>query len=173
MGTGAASAVAKIRKQSVLPPRQRSNSVPAIVEQLRTRRTACIRVTGRSMWPLVRAGDLIFAKSVSFDQVKRGQIAVFEREGRIIAHRVLSRIREVGAACESLVTKGDLLDDRDSPVNPVEFLGIVIRIHRGQRHIDLESLRYRAIGFVVARLSPASHILYSPLRLVYRNFAIH
>jgi hypothetical protein len=67
-----------------------------------------------------------------------------------------------------LITKGDALDRKDVPVSVEEFLGRVTRVHRGQRHIDLETLGRLILGRFLAFVSPASVLVYGPLRMIKR-----
>ncbi|HUB58846.1 MAG TPA: S26 family signal peptidase [Candidatus Micrarchaeia archaeon] len=162
----AGAALAPIENEKYHARKSASDSTQAIVEKLRCGKAACICVMGRSMWPSVRPGDLVFVKSVGIGQVSRGQIVAFEREGRLFVHRVLSRINPGSLQGQSslLLTKGDSLDGADLPVSRQEFLGRVIRIHRGKRHIDFDSIFHRVIGKVVAAISPASIMFCGPLR---------
>ncbi|HUO35620.1 MAG TPA: S24/S26 family peptidase [Candidatus Acidoferrum sp.] len=149
-------------------PQPHASPDPArmIIEKLRERKSACFRVNGRSMWPALRPGDLVFAKALDIERVSFGQVVAFERDGRVFVHRVIRRIHSRGASGgpAALRTKGDTLDGPDPTVSMQEYLGCVIRVHRGRRHIDMESLGHRAAGKAVAAVSPASRLIFGPLR---------
>lgn len=138
----------------------------AIIEKIRSQRSVFICVVGRSMWPSIRPRDIVFVRRAEMDHVSPGQIVAFARENRVIIHRVLSRAQKSSRHGRGviLLTKGDALDGVDFPVSGEEFLGKVTRIHRGRRHIDLESVMHRSIGRIVALVSPLSRLLYVPLR---------
>jgi hypothetical protein len=68
-----------------------------------------------------------------------------------------------------LVVKGDVLDRADAPVSAKEFLGRAIRIHRGKRHIDLESFSQTALSRVLAMVSGWTRGVHRPLRSVGPN----
>jgi len=164
MGAAAAQAPLKIvrSRESRVP----SGPARAIVENLRTRKSACFRVTGRSMWPALRRGDLVFAKALSMDRISTGQIVAFEREERVFVHRVLwcRNACETKLGVAALKTKGDTLNGPDPLISTCEYLGCVIRVHRGRRHIDMQSLGHRVAGAVMAAISPASRIVFGPVR---------
>lgn len=143
-----------------------------ITEQIRRHGSVCLCVRGMSMFPWIRSGDLVFVRRCSFAAVKPGDVVLFEQAGRYFVHRVLRRMRTGDQARESLLlTKGDALDGTDAPMSPAQFLGRAIRIHRGRRHIDLQSLAHIILGRILAHLSPASLLLYGPLRMGRRLFA--
>jgi signal peptidase I len=101
-----------------------------------------LRVTGTSMIPSVRPGDLLVIQRADLHEVSPGEIVLFVRSGRLFAHRAVSKFekRPVGFR---LVTRGDRLLRDDSPVSPAEFLGRVCAIERGTRQIDPRRSAYR------------------------------
>jgi hypothetical protein len=111
---------------------------------------------------------LVFARKFSYEQAWPGDVVLFERRGRLFVRRVMhGGVARAGAAQRrDLITKGDALDSEDEPVTRAEFLGRVIRVHRGNRHIDMESMGRVMMGRLIARLSRASFALYRPERAV-------
>jgi len=113
----------------------------------------------------------VFVRRSGFGVVRPGNVILFERDGRYFIHRVLRCMRRSGAGAANatgpaamLLTKGDALDGRDLPVSQGEFLGRAIRSHRRRRHLDLHSLGQTLLGRFLASVSPASFLLYRPLR---------
>lgn len=172
----AGSAIARGRVAADRGPRAPSNPALAIIEKIRSQRSVFICVEGRSMWPAIRPRDIVFVRRAEMNQVSAGQIVAFARENRVIVHRVMSRTTKsaTNGSEAFLLTKGDTLDGADFPVSREEFLGRVTRIHRGRRHIDLESVLHQSSGRIVALFSPFSRSFYAPLRWAYalrRNFS--
>jgi signal peptidase I len=154
-----------VEERFVAPREQASNP---IAEKLRADGSVCFRVLGASMFPWIRSGDLVFVRSFSYEQASRGDVVLYEREGRLFVHRVIHGA-VAGAGTKRpgvLITKGDALDGEDEPVTRAEFLGRVIRLHRGSRHIDMESMGRVMMGRLIARFSRASFALYGPARFV-------
>lgn len=88
-----------------------------------------LRVSGTSMVPAIRPGDLISVERVSVGDVSPGEVVVFAREGRLIAHRVVAR---TGSPDEGyLITRGDRTRRNDALVSSAELVGRVARIERG------------------------------------------
>jgi hypothetical protein len=147
---------------------QDSDSPRSIAERIRTNGSVCFRAFGGSMFPWIRAADVIFARRCEIEQATIGDVVLFERDGRLFVHRVLQRASaELGEnGRRTLITKGDALDGADAPVSAHEFLGRVIRLNRKRRHIDLESFRQILCGRLLAYVSPHTSLVYRPLRAI-------
>lgn len=90
-----------------------------------------LRVRGTSMVPAFRPGDTIYVERAAVAAIQPGEIAIFARDGRLVAHRV-TRV-EVGADGWRLVTRGDRTLRADAPVLGSELLGRATSIERGRR----------------------------------------
>jgi signal peptidase I len=144
-----------------------NSSVPqSIADKVRIGGSAIIRVVASSMYPWMRPGDQAFIRRYDFSQVKAGDVILYERANRFFIHRVVRRINRPGLAgnVNLLVVKGDALDRPDAPLSAKEFLGRAIRIHRGNRHIDLESFSQTLLGKFLAKASGWTRFVYGPLR---------
>jgi signal peptidase I len=164
MSASTAVSPARIAPKSLSAPLGRP--LNAIAEKIRAHGSACFRVLGMSMFPWIRPGDFVFVRRSLLATASPGNVVLFERDDRLFVHRVLRRLKtdpSVGIN-SMIVTKGDALDGEDSPVSPAEFLGRVTRIHRGLRHIDLESAGHIYLGRLLALVSRRSSIVYRPLR---------
>jgi signal peptidase I len=92
-------------------------------ELVRTFGGVRLRVFGTSMVPFLFPGDLIWIQKADLNGISTGEIVLFSREGRLIAHRVVAH---AGSAEQTLlVTRGDRLNHDDHPVSSSEFLGRV------------------------------------------------
>lgn len=109
------------------------------VELLRKFGQAQTVVTGSSMLSSIWPGDILEVRDCGAergsgaDSIRTGDIVLFSREGRTVAHRVVQLMDEPGRTL--LVTRGDRLLKPDPPVSPEELLGRVITIVRGGRRI--------------------------------------
>lgn len=86
-----------------------------------------MRVSGSSMLPAIRPGDVITVRRCGHEGASPGEVVLFCREGRFFAHRVVAR------AGEALITRGDAIAVPDAPVLPDELLGKVVATERGGR----------------------------------------
>jgi signal peptidase I len=146
-------------------PRQGSSSPLApesVADKVRVGGSATIRVVASSMFPWVRPGDQVFIRRYDISQITAGNVILYERANRLFVHRVVRRITRPSLAgnVSLLVVKGDAFDRPDAPVSASEFLGRAIRIHRGKRHIDLESFSQTVVGKFVAKASGWTRFVY-------------
>ena len=102
-------------------------------EVLRSSGRLRLRVTGTSMLPAVWPGDVLEVHRESTAEVLPGQLVLFERGGRLVAHRAVEKVRREGQTL--LVTRGDRLEQTDPPVSPEELLGRVTWVQRGHRRL--------------------------------------
>jgi signal peptidase I len=115
-----------------------------------------LRVSGTSMAPAVRPGDLLAVEKASLSQVETGEIVVFARDGRLVAHRLVAK------AEGHLITRGDRARRNDSPVASAEFVGRVTNIERGGTPVHARkrpSIAQQAIAHVL-RFSDRATYLY-------------
>jgi hypothetical protein len=59
-----------------------------IIELLRSGETVRFRALGASMWPAIPSGSLLELESCDAAELRVGQVAAFERRGRVVVHRV-------------------------------------------------------------------------------------
>jgi signal peptidase I len=115
-----------------------------------------LRVSGTSMTPAVRPGDVLAVEKASFSQVDTGEIVVFARDGRLVAHRLVAKTE-----CH-LITRGDRTRRNDSPVSVAEFVGRVTDVERGGTPVQARkrpSIAQQAIARVL-RFSDRATYLY-------------
>lgn len=138
----------------------------SVADKVRVGGSATIRVVATSMFPWIRPGDQAFIRRYDFSQINSGDVILYERANRLFIHRVIRRITRLGLGGDVtlLVVKGDALDRPDAPVSAKEFLGRAIRIHRGKRHIDLQSFSQTVLGKFLAGVSGLTRFVYGPLR---------
>lgn len=86
-----------------------------------------LAVTGSSMLPAVRPGDVLMIRACDPAAACIGDIVAYTRDGRLFVHRV------VGRAGAAFITQGDALPFADPPVAAGELLGRVIKVVRRGR----------------------------------------
>jgi hypothetical protein len=102
-------------------------------EVLRSSGKLRLRATGASMLPAVWPGDILSVRNHDSAEALPGEIVLFAREGRLVAHRVVER-----TLCQDRiqwVTRGDSVSDNDAPISRHELLGRVTAIVRGRHRI--------------------------------------
>jgi signal peptidase I len=80
-----------------------------------------LRVSGRSMAPAIRPADILLIRAVESTRIAVGDVVLFARAGRLIAHRVV----ETRPAAHVLLTRGDANSHHDAPVTASQVVGRV------------------------------------------------
>jgi signal peptidase I len=123
--------------------------------------------TGWSMLPSVLPGDTLMVERVSGDQVRIGDVVLVGREGRLCAHRVVSRSENTENPL--WITQGDAMVAPDRPVNENELLGRVSYVIRAGKLIavpvELSKIQ-QLMAQIVRRSTPAARALVYLHRMV-------
>src|SRR4249919_1581528 len=112
-----------------------------------------LRATGASMLPALRPGDELEFISAS-SAVEAGDIVLWDREGRLVVHRVLARDGD------SILTQGDALRSPDAPLSMAQVLGKLESFRRNGRDLDAgrAGARDRAWAWLLRRSDLATRI---------------
>jgi len=90
-----------------------------------------VRVTGRSMYPYLRGGEVVTIRPARVEPFGFGDLILARGPGgTLVLHRVIGRTVE-GA----WLTKGDGLRAPDAPVRPADVLGVVVLIQDGAENV--------------------------------------
>lgn len=104
-----------------------NEALVALVRQgLRERGRLRMRLQGDSMWPTIPPGTLVEVERISAADIRLGDLVVWQQDGRLVAHRIVQRVRDDSGA--HLVTKGDNASSRDHLISPEMILGRVCRL---------------------------------------------
>ena len=118
-----------------------------VVAHLRGGRPTGLRVRGRSMYPFLVPGQTVLLEPCGARSLRRGDLGAFERDGRVILHRVLAVQGESGTVTE----KGDNVR-RGEVVDAGQIIGRATAV-LSPRHASLLSTRYTLPGRWLANLS--------------------
>jgi len=136
-------------------------------EVLRTFGNLRFEATGWSMLPSMWPGDTLMVERVSGDQVYVGDVVLVGRDGRLCAHRVVSRSEDTENP--RWVTQGDAMAAPDPPVDESELLGRVSYLIRAGRLIAVRaelSAVERLTAKIVGRSVPAARALVYLRRMI-------
>lgn len=132
-----------------------------------------LRVTGFSMLPSVWPGDVVLVRRQRMQQIHPGDIVLFARHGKLIAHRVVFKTND--PEIPSIITRGDALRSQDSAIGPTQLLGKVSGVLRAGKWVEPPtrlSFRARIMARLVSRSGRTAGIL-SRLRASWRRRCEH
>jgi len=127
-----------------------------ILKQLAQGEKITLKVSGKSMNPLIRGGDPIYVKKCEPMKLSIGDIITFTKGDLYVTHRVLWMLKKGNTA--RLITKGDNEITADSPVSPGHILGKVAAVERADHILRLESPPWRFINRLLGVLFLAETI---------------
>lgn len=124
---------------------------------LQTGASLRMKVTGRSMAPFLKAGEVVTVSRVPFPMLRRGDLILFRTaDNQLILHRIIRKKRSRDASCIFL-TKGDAAVSADNPISDNLVLGKVTKIARASLPgrtclIDMDSSRWVVTNRLTALL---------------------
>jgi len=121
-----------------------------------------LRLSGTSMMPTLWPGDLVWVKPVKVEKLAPGDVILFLRENRIMAHRIVGMDAPAGELV--IRTRGDTLPAGDLPVRGSEVLGLVTAAQRfgtGWAISRTPRLASRILSRIVRRSDRFRHLLFT------------
>ena len=106
-----------------------------------------LRVAGASMLPAIWPGDVIAVRGCNLAELQPGHIALYRRDGKLIAHRIHRLFSEY------LVARGDSVPCFDTPVRANEIVGKVVSISRDGVFIPVEQTFWHRVVSAILRHS--------------------
>ncbi len=112
-----------------------------------------LKVTGQSMYPFIKSGEIVTLKKVPCSTLKCWDIIMYmDFSGSLILHRIVN-IETLQNDDISFVTRGDALIQKDKPVSENQILGKAICVEKivpglGPRRVHLDSTLCRGLNLV-------------------------
>jgi hypothetical protein len=105
-----------------------------------------LHVTGLSMSPLLRPGDVVIVQPVEANTLRTGDVIVLRRASDVVTHRLIA------VDARGWQAKGDSTSLADAPVAAQAIVGRVAAFERGGARVDLQSRRHVAAGRWLGRI---------------------
>lgn len=137
-------------------------------EVLRSSGKLRLGVTGWSMLPTIWPGDTLLIESAGYEAVSEGDIVLYGRDSRVVAHRLIAKVRGREKEDEQFITRGDGMSQPDPPESASRLLGkvvLVVRNGRGFEPGNGRGIAARAISALVGRSVLATRVLAYGYRL--------
>ena len=130
-----------------MEPQQRSElGCELVADVARSFGEVRLKVTGASMIPSIWPGDVITVRHDAAS-LRPGQIVLYSREGRLVAHRI-TRVQG-----DLLSTRGDSVPSDDPPIHASDIVGQVISVARNGHRVHLNQSSWRRAGSSILRRS--------------------
>ena len=98
-----------------------------------------IKPRGYSMYPLIVPGrDAVIVQKEDLSKLKRGDVALYRRDGSILVIHRICRISEKG-----YYMVGDNQTEIEGPLRPDQIRGKMVALIRNGKELDVRLLRYR------------------------------
>jgi len=123
-----------------------------------------IRVTGQSMFPFLKDGDVVTIRKASSPSLRVGDLLFFKNhQGLPVLHRLVRKRRLVNGSTV-LQTKGDRLVSMDEPIPEGRVLGRVLSIQRkngsqNAKPADMTSHFWMTTNCIIAVTSPVCSLI--------------
>lgn len=116
-----------------------------------------IPITGRSMVPLLREGDLILVEH-NVSGIEPGDIILFRNHTGLVAHRLLVTLQD--GERTTWVTKGDNLLQPDIHLGQGDLVGQVVAIRRNGKDYSLKTPHMHRLSRITVALMRAESMFY-------------
>ena len=132
-----------------------------VAGQLEQNGTASIHITGDSMVPMLRPGDILTIRKEPLNKLNSGDILVLDSGGAMIAHRLLRKHWSPNGVL--LVTKGDRQVREDDPWDATLYVGRAHTVSGQRGRFNLDSPRWRAVNRVYGAMVSIEWALFARL----------
>lgn len=121
------------------------------------------KLGGNSMFPYMRDGEVAVTERIPIEQLRAGQVLVFEQNGRWIAHRLMGIISTpIGL---KYLTQGDSIARPDRPIPEEDYLGVIVGFLRNGDQHGSDGGIAQFYGKIMVALRPFPQVL---IRLLLR-----
>lgn len=135
-------------------------------EVLRVSGKLRLRVTGASMLPAIWPGDVLDVRGFDSRSAKPGDVVLCQRDGHLVAHRVVQRIFREGRA--QWVLRGDNVSGNDAAVPVNKLLGLVVAVKRGSKRLGTRpSIAGKWVASILCRFDLATRVLLRASRILF------
>jgi hypothetical protein len=123
-----------------------------------------IPVYGLSMFPFLRPGNIVRIKKTAFEDFKKGDLIVFQREDKLVLHRV------VKTSCSFIESQGDSLLRRDSPIFKGTLVAVVTSYKRKLRFYKVKSAGFRFYAQFILWFGFCIRYVFHPVSFIWYKF---
>lgn len=136
---------------------------------LREGKTVQIFPQGFSMYPMLVPGrDEAVIAAVDTEKLHRGDVALYRRKsGLLVLHRIWKKKKD------GFYMVGDHQTQIEGPIEPEQFVGVLVAFVRNGRRIDVKNPMYRAAAGLWLLLRPMRRAFMAAGAAVKKGMKIH
>jgi hypothetical protein len=134
---------------------RRAADANRIADALKRRGRISMYVQGTGMLPLVRPGDVALIRRDKLENMRSGDVVLFQRGNHLLAKRIGEDDESV--ADRDVTMDGEDYENSSNPANE-ECLGQIVRLHRKAEEIDLTVKETPIAALVSKVLRPARRL---------------
>lgn len=135
---------------------RRSADAHRIADALKRRGRISMYVQGTGMLPLVRPGDVALIRRDKLENMRSGDVVLFQRGNHLLAKRIGEG--DDPAVDRELEMDGEDYEDSSNLADEQECLGQIVRLRRKAEEIDLTSKETPITALVSKVLRPARRL---------------
>jgi len=135
---------------------RRAADANRIADALKRRGRISMYVQGTGMLPLVRPGDVALIRRDKLENMRSGDVVLFQRGNHLLAKRIGEE--DELAADRDVTMDGEDYESSSNPADQQECLGQIVRLHRKAEEIDLTSKETPITALVSKVLRPARRL---------------
>jgi len=135
---------------------RRAADANRIADALKRRGRISMYVQGTSMLPLVRPGDVALIRRDKLENMRSGDVVLFQRGNHLLAKRIGED--DDLAAHRELEMDGEDLENSSNPRDGQECLGQIVRLQRKEEQIDLTAKETPITALVSKALRPVRRL---------------
>ncbi len=121
---------------------RRAADANRIADALKRRGRISMYVQGTGMLPLVRPGDVALIRRDKLENMRSGDVVLFQRGNHLLAKRIGEE--DELSADRDVTMDGEDYENSTNPADEQECLGQIVRLHRKAEEIDM-TLRKRRL----------------------------
>jgi signal peptidase I len=120
-----------------------------------------VDTTGYSMWPFIRAGEKVFVKKSGIEELSRGDIILYRKDGELRLHRLVNKTEDEGEY--TLYSRGDNSNSPPERVGKEMYIGKAVAVLRNGKLIDFSCGYQALINRCIIMLNPFFNRILKPL----------
>ena len=108
-------------------------AIETLLDLLKRGNSAEISASGYSMFPTLRPGDRVLVSPIKENELSApGDILIINEDDNLVLHRLIE-IRRYKESNKVFITRGDCMNESDSPVKSDQIVGITHSFTRNNR----------------------------------------